>query len=104
MTFDRKVLTDQTKGWGQALGFQQVGITDTDLSATEVRLEHWLAQGYQGEMDWMARHGSKRTRPAALVSGTVRVISVRMNYLPDEPDPSVILDDPVHLVNSSSAH
>lgn len=33
-------------------------------------------------MDWMARHGMLRARPHELLPGTLRVISVRMNYLP----------------------
>ena len=59
------------------------GIADTDLSAAEERLTAWLAAGYQGEMDYMARHGTRRSRPAELVPGTLRVISVRMDYLPE---------------------
>ena len=71
----------QIKQWGQELGFQQVGITDTDLADAEVHLQHWLANNFHGEMDYMQRHGSKRSRPALLHEGTVRVISVRMDYL-----------------------
>ncbi len=70
----------QIKQWGQELGFQQVGITDTDLSDAEVHLENWLANNFHGEMDYMQRHGHKRSRPALLHEGTVRVISVRMDY------------------------
>ncbi len=65
-----------------ALGFQAVGISDTDLAEAEVRLQQWLAQGYHGEMDYMAKHGSKRSRPGELLPGTVRVISLRMDYYP----------------------
>lgn len=64
------------------LGFQQVGIADTDLSAEEPRLQAWLDKQYHGEMAWMARHGMMRARPHELQPGTLRVISVRMNYLP----------------------
>ena len=70
----------QIKQWGQELGFQQVGITDTDLSAAEGHLDNWLANNFHGEMDYMQRHGLKRSRPALLHEGTVRVISVRMDY------------------------
>ncbi|MGZ8984709.1 MAG: tRNA epoxyqueuosine(34) reductase QueG [Methylotenera sp.] len=70
----------QIKLWGQELGFQQIGITDTDLSDAEVHLENWLANNFHGEMDYMQRHGLKRSRPALLHEGTVRVISVRMDY------------------------
>ena len=71
------------KGWGLELGFQQVGIADTDLGEAEVRLTAWLAAGYQGEMDYMARHGTRRSRPCELIPGTLRVISARMDYLPE---------------------
>lgn len=70
------------KQWGLELGFQQVGITDTDLSESEPKLQAWLDKQYHGEMDWMARHGMLRARPHELLPGTLRVISVRMNYLP----------------------
>jgi epoxyqueuosine reductase len=75
-------LAEDIKHWGQTLGFQQVGIADTELSEAEQHLYTWLAAGYHGEMAWMARHGRKRSRPAQLVPGTLRVISVRMDYLP----------------------
>ena len=75
-------LAQQIKQWGRELGFQQVGICDTDLSAEEPKLQAWLDKQYHGEMDWMARHGMMRARPHELLPGTLRVISVRMNYLP----------------------
>jgi len=76
-------LTEQILVWGQELGFQQIGISDTDLSEAEAYLFSWLSNGYHGEMQWMAEHGTKRSRPAELQPGTLRVISVRMNYWPD---------------------
>ncbi len=79
-------LARRIKDWGRELGFQQVGITDTDLSEAEQHLNGWLAAGRNGELDYMSRHGSKRTRPAELVPGTQRVISVRMDYWPGEAD------------------
>ncbi|MGD9426095.1 tRNA epoxyqueuosine(34) reductase QueG [Pantoea sp. NSTU24] len=79
---DLEQLAQQIKQWGAELGFQQVGITDTDLSAEEPRLQAWLDKQYHGEMEWMARHGMMRARPHELLPGTLRVISVRMNYLP----------------------
>ncbi|ORM83365.1 tRNA epoxyqueuosine(34) reductase QueG [Pantoea deleyi] len=79
---DLHQLAQQIKQWGAELGFQQVGITDTDLSAEEPRLQAWLDKQYHGEMEWMARHGMMRARPHELLPGTLRVISVRMNYLP----------------------
>lgn len=71
------------KDWGQELGFQQVGITDTDLAKAEIHLGNWLAKNFNGSMDYMQRHGHKRSRPALLHPGTRRVISVRMDYLPE---------------------
>ncbi len=74
-------LSRRIKEWGRDLGFQRLGIADTDLCLAEQRLLQWLAQGRHGDMDYMARHGLKRTRPAELEPGTLRVISVRMDYL-----------------------
>ena len=79
---DAAVLAERIRAWGRELGFQAVGFAGIDLAAAEVRLEEWLAAGCHGDMEWMARHGSKRTRPAELVPGTLSVISVRMDYLP----------------------
>jgi epoxyqueuosine reductase len=77
-------LAARIKQWGAELGFQAVGIADTDLAAAENRLGEWLGKGWHGEMDYMARHGALRSRPAELVPGTVRVISCRMDYLQPE--------------------
>ena len=83
---DYALLARSIKTWGRELGFQAVGIADTDLASAESRLADWLAAGFHGEMDYMARHGSKRARPALLRPGTARVISVRMNYRPQSAD------------------
>ncbi|MFI3138204.1 MAG: tRNA epoxyqueuosine(34) reductase QueG [Methylococcaceae bacterium] len=89
-------LAQQIKHWGIALGFQQVGITDTHLSTAEQHLESWLNNGYHGEMDYMQRHGLKRSRPELLIPGTCSVISVRMDYLPEAPQLTQdILHDPL---------
>src|SRR5687767_7315011 len=74
-------LNERIKAWGHELGFQAVGIADADLSAAEPRLLEWLARGWHGEMEYMARHGALRARPAELKPGTLRVISCRMDYL-----------------------
>ena len=79
---DLAVLAATIKSWGRELGFQAVGIADTDLSAAEPRLASWLASGFAGELDYMRKHGSKRTQPASLVPGTLRIISARMDYRP----------------------
>ncbi|WP_018692139.1 tRNA epoxyqueuosine(34) reductase QueG [Algicola sagamiensis] len=77
-------LAQDIKQWGHSLGFQQVGIADIDLTKHEAQLQKWLDKGYHGNMDYMAAHGMKRARPNELVPGTVRVISVRMDYLPPD--------------------
>jgi epoxyqueuosine reductase len=77
-------LATQIRAWAHELGFQAVGISDTDLSAAENGLLEWLSLGWNGELDYMANHGTKRSRPAELVPGTLRVISLRMNYLPPQ--------------------
>ena len=92
---DLDALPGLIRSWAAALGFQQTGISDTDLGAAEERLERWLAAGYAGEMAYMARHGRRRSRPAELVPDTIRVISTRMDYLPRESrPPQAVLDDP----------
>ncbi len=83
MTDKLDELAANIKTWGRELGFQQVGIADTDLGEAEGHFLNWLEQGMHGDMDYMARHGSKRSRPAELEPGTLRVISVRMDYLPE---------------------
>jgi epoxyqueuosine reductase len=75
------------KAWGHELGFAEVGIADVDLGDAEAGLQAWLAGGHHGEMDYMATHGMKRARPAELVPGTLRVVTARMNYLPQEAPP-----------------
>ena len=72
--------------WGEELGFQQIGISDIDLAEAEVRLGEWLQDNFHGDMDYMHRHGSKRSRPEKLVPGTIRVISARMDYLPQDQE------------------
>ncbi len=91
---DLHQLAANIKTWGRELGFQQLGIADIDLGEAEQRLQAWLAKGYQGSMDWLAAHGHKRSRPAELLPGTLRVISVRMDYLPGDTQQIKILKDP----------
>jgi epoxyqueuosine reductase len=75
-------LADNIKQWGLALGFDQIGITDTNLQAAETDHQAWIAKNFHGEMDYMAKHGVRRTRPADLVPNTLRVISARLDYFP----------------------
>ncbi|MEI2644717.1 MAG: tRNA epoxyqueuosine(34) reductase QueG [Candidatus Competibacter sp.] len=83
------------KRWGRELGFQRIGIATIDLGEPEARLLEWLAAGFHGDMAYMARHGVRRSRPAELVPGTVRVISARLDYLPPgAAEPWRVLNDP----------
>jgi epoxyqueuosine reductase len=81
---DYGALVVRIRGWAHELGFQAVGISDTDLTAAESGLLEWLSLGWHGELDYMAIHGTKRSRPEELVPGTLRVISLRMNYFPPD--------------------
>jgi len=80
--FDGQLQVQQLRGWARELGFSQIGVSAVDLSSAEPGLLAWLQAGFHGGMDYMARHGLKRARPAELVPGTVRIISARMDYLP----------------------
>ncbi|MBA2690205.1 MAG: tRNA epoxyqueuosine(34) reductase QueG [Burkholderiales bacterium] len=93
--FDFTSLARSIKQWGRELGFDDIGITDTDLSQEEAKLLAWLDAGFHGEMDYMARHGVKRARPAILVPGTVRVINARLSYTPPKAKDSwAVIDAP----------
>ena len=96
-------LAERIKAWGAESGFQQVGITDTDLREHETHLENWLAKDYAGEMHYLSAHGSKRSRPAELIPGTERVICFRLDYLPDGIDPADIIatDDQAYVARYS---
>lgn len=83
-TADFSALAQSIKDWGRELGFQQVGITGLELGEHEQHLQRWLDAGYHGAMDYMAAHGSKRSHPEELVPGTLRVVSLRMDYLPGD--------------------
>ena len=86
MTLDRspRALSAQVKRWAQELGFSGAAITGTDLGDAEARLLAWLDKGWHGAMDYMARHGVARARPAQLVPGTLSIITVRLDYWPAE--------------------
>jgi epoxyqueuosine reductase len=75
-------MAQKIRNWSQELGFQQLGICDIELGEHETRLNQWLSDGFHGEMSYMERHGTLRSRPPELHPGTSRVISVRMDYLP----------------------
>jgi epoxyqueuosine reductase len=90
---DYKQLACEIRRWAGELGFQQTGIADTDLELAGKHLRRWVELGRHGDMDYMWKHGSKRYRPQELVPGTLRVISVRMDYLPPGDDPDTIRHD-----------
>lgn len=85
----------------RALGFDAIGIAGIELAEDERHLLRWLEHGWHGEMQYMQRHGVRRSRPAELQPGTLRVISVRMNYRPAEARPSaeVLADDQLGYVS-----
>lgn len=84
------------KQWGLELGFQQIGISDTDLVSAEKHLHNWLNNDFHGEMAYMSKHGLKRSRPGLLRPGTQSIISVRMDYLPETAEQiNRVLDNPV---------
>ncbi|MDG1800553.1 MAG: tRNA epoxyqueuosine(34) reductase QueG [Luminiphilus sp.] len=89
---DHTAIIETIQAWARELGFQDIGFTGVNLHEHEAYLEKWLQAGYHGTMDWMDRHGSKRSRPSELVPGTCTVISCRMDYLPEAADAWEILE------------
>jgi epoxyqueuosine reductase len=83
-SIDLPALAQSIKDWGRELGFAHVGIAGVDLGEHEHHLQRWLDAGYQGEMEYLGAHGSKRSHPEELVPGTLRVVSLRMDYLPGD--------------------
>jgi len=83
-TIELRQLRGKIERWARELGFQSLGISDGQLTQAESHLLEWLGRGYNGTMAYMSRHGSARTRPHELVPGTVRIISVRMDYRPED--------------------
>ncbi|MGH8217580.1 MAG: tRNA epoxyqueuosine(34) reductase QueG [Steroidobacteraceae bacterium] len=92
---DLEALKCELRARARELKFDAFAVSGVDLEDDERRLEEWLAAGYHGTMGYMARHGTKRSRPAELVPGSVRAICVRMNYWPAEArEPFAALADP----------
>ena len=83
-TIDLPRLREKIERWARELGFQSLGISSGQLTQAESHLLEWLDRGYHGTMTYMSRHGSARTRPHELLPGTVRIISVRMDYRPED--------------------
>src|SRR6202142_317569 len=91
---DPSALLAKLKVWAAELGLSALGVANIDLSTDEAFFLDWLKAGFNGEMDYMSRHGGKRTRPAELIPGTVSCVSVRMDYWPqDAADPEATLAD-----------
>lgn len=90
---DLPALALRIKALAIDLGFQRSGIADVELGEDEAHLQDWLAKGLYGSMAWMAQHGDKRSRPAELVPGTLRVISVGLDYGRDEDEAWATLED-----------
>lgn len=101
--FDGEALRARLEAWALELGFAAVGVAGVDLSSAEPGLAAWLEAGCHGEMDYMLRHGMKRARPAELVPGTLRVISLRLNYWPAALDSTAVLADPARAYVSRYA-
>lgn len=101
---DPERLKADIREWGLDLGFQQIGVSDIDLERAESRLQQWLNAGFHGSMNYMSRHGTRRSRPQELVPGTLRIISARMDYLPEsQADAISLLDDTRHAYVSRYA-
>ncbi|RZJ10797.1 MAG: tRNA epoxyqueuosine(34) reductase QueG [Rubrivivax sp.] len=86
-TVDATTLLERLRGWARELGFSQIAVADVDLSSAEPGLQAWLDAGHHGRMHYMEAHGMKRARPAELVPGTLRVVTARMDYLPQGTQP-----------------
>src|SRR5690554_5845651 len=92
---DMQSLKLEIHRWSRELGFQQMGISDINLERHESFLNQWLEDGFHGEMGYMEKHGTMRSRPPELQPGTQRVISVRMDYLPEtESEVEALLKQP----------
>jgi epoxyqueuosine reductase len=81
---DPAALSASLRDWAKELGFTGLGIANIDLPSDEAFFLDWLRAGFNGEMGYMSRHGTKRSRPAELVPGTVSCVSVRMDYWPQD--------------------
>lgn len=88
-------IAENIRQWSRELGFQAVGFTRAEVPAAETdRFQAWLDKGFNGELDYMARNVDLRANPALLHPGAVRVISVRMDYLPENTSAVKILGEP----------
>ena len=72
----------QLAAHARELGFDRIGVARIEIPQDEQHLLRWLDAGFHGEMDYMRRHGTMRSRPQELAPGTIRVVSARMDYWP----------------------
>ncbi|HEY2807492.1 MAG TPA: tRNA epoxyqueuosine(34) reductase QueG [Steroidobacteraceae bacterium] len=92
---DLASLKQELKEQARQRGFGDLGVAGVQLSVDERHLIRWLDAGFHGEMHYMQRHGLKRSRPQELVPGTIRVVSVRMDYWPaDARAAASVLEEP----------
>jgi epoxyqueuosine reductase len=101
LTEASQALRSAIEAAAHSLGFDAIGVADIELSEDERHLEHWLERGWHGQMHYMARHGRRRSRPAQLLPGTLRVVSARMNYWPGDARPAqqVLMQDELAYVS-----
>jgi epoxyqueuosine reductase len=92
-SLDLSKLTEDIRSWAKELGFQHIGVSGIDLTDHQQYLQSWLEKNFHGNMHYMESHGDKRSRPELLLPGTLRVLSARMDYLPDTEDMQSVLDD-----------
>ncbi len=83
---DPAALAHRVRTLAREFGFQRCGIAGIELGDDERHLRDWLAEGLYGSMEWMAQHGDKRSRPQELIPGTLRVISVGLDYGRNDSD------------------
>jgi len=86
---DTHALLANIKSWAQELGFADLGVSNIELSKAEQHLLAWLDRGFHGSMSYMQHHGTKRTRPAQLIPGTISILSLRMDYLPESQEKAI---------------
>ena len=93
-TIDLEEVRRELAARAAELGFAAIGVASIEIPEDERHLLRWLADGFQGEMDYMERHGVMRSRPQQLAPGTVRVVSARMDYWPEgSREPEAVLED-----------
>ena len=104
MRIASKFLTREIKSFGSKLGFARVGVAPPDLSLWAERFRHWLDQGFEGEMRYMARDAGRRTDPRAIFPGVRSVVVVSMNYYPGEHHRECLQDPAAGYIANYALH